>query len=279
MKIHRTVTAFLCVLVALVTSCSQENTKTGKANQTQHHLVVAEDRSLSIEAYLQLGMPFPDRMWTPEDYSQAVRVLKLIVEKDARELPRYESQNSGKLFARISSRDNLAAMLNKNLPLNTRFPLVDGYFEGVKQTMIVYFEPSSRGIIFDVEIIEVLGLTLKLAQETVSMANEFMASIPKDDPKLSVRQEGLARMKDGLVTTFDGAIISLGETNAYQAQARIRLCGYLQETLPPILREFPKSVQTEIPLRIKRMEESESNNQVKKALGNLIKAIAAVSVQ
>ena len=266
------------VLIALVTSCSQKNTETSKTNETQRRPVV-EDRSLTIEAYLQLGMPSPDRMWTPEDYAQAVRVLKSIAQKDPRELPRYKSQNSGKLFERISSRDNLAAMLNQNLPLNIRLPLVDGYVEGVKQTMIVYFEPSSRGIILDAEIIEVFGLMLKLAQETTRTANEFMASIPKDDPKLSVRQEGFVRMKEGLVTTFDGAIISLGETTFYRAQTRVRLCGYLQETLPPILREFPTTVQTEIPLRIKRMEENESDEQVKKALGNLIKAVAAVSVQ
>ena len=115
--------------------CSQKNTERSKTNGTQRTPAV-EDRSLTTEAYLQLGMPSPDRMWTPEDYSQAVRILKTITEKDARELPRYDSQNSGKLFARISSRDNLAAMLNKNLPLNTRLPLVDGYLEGVKQILI-----------------------------------------------------------------------------------------------------------------------------------------------
>jgi len=218
-------------------------------------------------------------MWTPEDYSQAVRVLKSIAQKDARKLPRHKSQNSWKLFDRISSRDNLAAMLNQNFPLNTRFPLAIGYMDGVKQAMIIYFDPLTRGINLDAETVELMGLTLRLAQEVTRMGNEFMASIPKDDPKLLVRQEGFARMKDGLVTTFDGAIISLGEANVYRLPTRIRLCGYVQETLPSVFREFPATVQTELPLRLKRMQDHESDEGMKRALADLYEAVAPKSAQ
>ena len=170
-------------------------------------------------------------------------------------------------------------MLNENLPLNTRFPLVLGYLEGVKQTMLTYFEPSSRGVMLDAEAAEMMGLMLELAQATMVMANEFMASIPQDDPKLSVRQEGFVRMKDGLITTFDGAIISLGETSFYRLQNRLKLCAYLQETLPPMLHEFPATVQSEIPLRIKRMRDGESDEDMKNALSGLYRAVTAVPVQ
>jgi hypothetical protein len=273
MKARRIWQSFLCVLVVLIASCSQESEHKNKIREATRRSI-AEDHSLNVEAYLQLGMPSPDRMWTSEDYSQAARVLKSIAEKDVHELPRYNSRTSGKLFERISSRENLATILDKNLSLDTRLPLAIGYVDGLKQTLMIYLEPSARGTILDAEMGELMGLMLRWSREVMDLANEFMASLPKDDSNLAVRQEGFARMKNGLVTTFNGAIISLGETNIYRTSVRIRLCGYLEETLPPVIQEFPASVRTEIPLRVKRMQVSESDEQMKKSLADLHQAIA-----
>jgi hypothetical protein len=265
--------ASMCLIVGALVSCSPDKSKPATDSELKQP-VAPEDRSLTIEAYLQLGMPSPDREWNSEDYEQAVIVLKSLATQNPLKLPRYDSKVSGKMFQRIVSRENLAVMLNRNLPLNTRFPLVFGYLDGVKKTLLVYYEPATRGVTMDTELVEVMGLLLKAGQESLGLANEFVATIPKDDPKLEVRMQGFAKMKIGLVGTFDGAILSLSEKKAYRTSARIRLCGYLQETLPSVIGEFPATVQTEIPLRIKRMQENETDADMKKALADLYVSIA-----
>jgi hypothetical protein len=62
-------------LFALIASCSQKDGNESKANGQPDSPAAAEDHPLTVEAYLRLGLPSPDRMWTPEDYAQAVRVL------------------------------------------------------------------------------------------------------------------------------------------------------------------------------------------------------------
>jgi hypothetical protein len=274
MKTSRILPAFLCILAAAFVSCSRSNPEAVPA-EPPHTRPAVEDHSLTIDEYLRLGMPAPDRAWSPQDYSQAATVLKSIAQKNPRELPRSGSPASGKLFERIASTENLAPLLDEKLSLDTRMPMMIGYLDGSRQVMTDYLDPATRGFVFDSEVAGLMGLMLKLGETSIGLGNKFMASVPKDDPKMSVRQEGFSKMKSGLVTTFDGAIISLSETNFYGTPARLKVCGYLRDTLPSVINEFPSNVQSEIPVRIGRLQEIESDAQMKKELEELRNAVTA----
>jgi len=220
-------------------------------------------------------MPSPDSVWTPQGYTQGVNVLKSIAQKDARQLPRFRSQASGRVFDRFCSSDNIKTVLEENLPLDRRMQSLLSYLDGVKQALIIYSEPATRGIGFDAEAVGLTGLMLKLVEEVSGVANSFMASIPQADPQRSAREQTFLRLKDSLVTTFDHAITTLGDIDAHTAPARIRLCGHLKETLPLVIGQFPPASQKEIPLRIQRMVANETDEAVKMALAGLYQVTTA----
>jgi len=83
---------------------------------------VAQDHSLSQQAYIQKGLPSSDRPWFTKEYAQAALVLRSLAASDATQLPRYGSPVSGAVFARIVSRDSLKRILTgwPEAPLESR---------------------------------------------------------------------------------------------------------------------------------------------------------------
>lgn len=79
---------------------------------------VASDESLTSEEYLRLGLPAQDRDWSAEDMAKAEKILALLARKGYRKLPRYKSQRSGEVFARLTSPQNLDTLKDRTLPLN-----------------------------------------------------------------------------------------------------------------------------------------------------------------
>ena len=274
MKLNLAPILGLCVAACLLASCSPNKSKKGEAINRPP---IAVDHSLTVEAYVQLGMPSPDKVWTPQDFLQAGGVLRNISQKNPEELPRFGSKSSGRLFDRICARENLAGILDKNSPLNVRISLVAKYLEGAGLMLKAYVEPAIRDTVLDVEMVEIMGLTLKGELTAIDLGNRFQASIPKDDPKLAARKAGLSQMAEGVATSFEGGIISLSETKTYRNAARLKLCGYLQETLPSAIPELPDSAKNRLLRRIKEAQKSESNDEIKGAIARLGDAVSAAS--
>src|SRR5919109_1579901 len=59
------------------------------------------DESLTSEEYIRLGLAAPDRDWTGNDMVEAEKVLASLAQKGYRQLPRYKSERSGEVFARL----------------------------------------------------------------------------------------------------------------------------------------------------------------------------------
>src|SRR5262245_66468073 len=83
---------------------------------------ISADPSLTPEEYLKAGVPAWEKPWSAEDMAAAARALSAVAEKDPRSLPRYQSERSGPLFARITAADNLDRFKDPSLPLDQRFP-------------------------------------------------------------------------------------------------------------------------------------------------------------
>src|ERR1017187_6411407 len=70
-------------------------------------IATPEDRSLTADEYLRLGVPVVDPAWTGGEMRTAAAVLKDVAKADPSHLPRYRSERSGVLFARMTSAQNI----------------------------------------------------------------------------------------------------------------------------------------------------------------------------
>lgn len=194
------------------------------------------DRSLKAEEYIRLGLPAHDRPWSGADMLQAFKVLSSIAKEDFRKLPRYKSDRSGDVFARITSTENLKILRDQRLPLKTRMLEGANEMQATGQLLTLYAAAFPKEDYRHAEIIELMGSILRESVIVLDLADKIQQTWKKDDPAYETRMKGFEQMKGGLVNIVGGCVTTLGEKDLYRASELKRFIGYLNETLPVLVR-------------------------------------------
>lgn len=232
-----------------------------------------DDRSLSLDEYIQSGVPASDRPWSGEDMARAADRLMALARQDQGKLPRFASKRSGELFARITARKNLDLYRNRSLPLAARLPDALKYTESLNQMAKTYLSSFLKGATGGGEVIELLGAELRLMVVLMESIDEFLPTIPKDDPNYAVRMGGLRQMKEGLATVVMGSLQTLTEKDTYRADERLKLLGYMKETIPAILPRLLPGTRKEFLQRVLGMAKDANLRELQPALDDFTEGI------
>lgn len=237
--------------------------------------VVASDNSLTVEEYILLEVPAPDRDWSGEDMVKAAKVFSSLAQDEPQKLPRHESERSGKVFARLTSPQNLDQFKNHTLPLKARMALGLTYFEAYNQVFKVYLAAFLNKNVRDSEAIEVTGALLRLTVVLLELIEEWRPTITMDDPNYQVRMQGLDQMKRGLASIISGGLQMLSERQTYRERELVRLVAFMNETFPQMVRHLPDGTRTETLLRLAKMNEDPAFKCLQPGLGELHSKVKA----
>jgi hypothetical protein len=216
--------------------------------------------------YIRLGMPAPDRPWSGEDMIQAQTVL---AELDFPQLPRYKSQRSGEVFARMTSAENLKLFSDANLPIEVRTAQSRDYMLGFNQILMRYMTAFMKQEATDSELVELLGATLRSTAAQVERMYELLPSIKPDDPSYEVRMQGVEQVKRGFANVVAGALHTLKECESYRASERAKLLDYMQDTIPSIVPFLNPGSRLETIVQIEKMQEDPALQELRSGLSDL----------
>jgi hypothetical protein len=231
---------------------------------------------MAIE-YIQLGLPAHDRLWSGDDMAKAAHVLSEVANQDAGQLPRHRSEHSGAVFSRITSTENLELFRNDTLPLDARMPQAATYLGSINKILKLYITGILKNSTSGSEIIELAGTELRMEVVILELVDEFLPTLDKNDPAYKIRMAGLEKMKRGLATTVAGTLQMLTETETYRTSERVRLLGYLKETLPDIVPRLTDDSRSEFMIRLETMSRSDDLKELQPALGELHAAIRGLA--
>ena len=209
------------------------------------------DRSLTLDEYIEAGVPAHDRTWSGDDMARAANILIAIAQKDGGQLPRYQSRKSGAAFKRITANDNLDLYRNRSLPLEQRMPDALNYMQSSNQILKLYLAAFNQHAVGDGELVELAGTQLRVSVVMFTLVDEFLPTLDKDDPTYPVRMDGLRRMKNGLASVVAGSLQTLTESHAYRTSELKKLVGYMEATFPDILPALPDGSRTESLVRLR----------------------------
>ena len=246
-------------------STRSEESGTPKATDSTPKIETAKEPfnvndSVSTAEYIRRGMPSPDRAWSSVDYKNAAEILEDVV--DASELPRYRGRTSGVLFARMCDEENLISYKDKKSDI-LRIADCQLCF---KRIMLAYYRGHVKTRAFDDELVEVMGITLKIALIAAEKMDEYMATIPKDDPTYATRKAGMSQMKLGMYQIVTGTLTTLTERESYRVAGRLRLAGYLRVTLPDLLPYLTQENQGDVLTHLDQIASKEPNADLKASL-------------
>jgi hypothetical protein len=234
---------------------------------------IAPDHSLASAAYIRKGLPANDRVWDGGDYLQAAKVLRELAGVDATQLPRYGSAISGAVFARIVSPDNFKVYDNELLDPQQKFKAVNALLQGVGEITIIYSSATTKVVIFDTELIELMRFILELCADDTRLFKTFTATLPTNQ-NLESRAKSEEQMRQGMARVVVGCLEALASRESYRSSDLERLAQTLDTTVPVIHAFLLPGAQQEVSVRLQKMIEEEPNPRIKDRLRHLVAALA-----
>lgn len=227
--------------------------------------VAPPDHSLPAKDYVALGMSAPDRTWAPRDYEAAASVVEKQAAKDPTQLPRHGSSTSGRVFARLTSVTDFAA-LARPMPTAQRMALATQMLAPAQRILMAYIGPATRGMVLDRELAECFGLLLAVAAETVETADEFSAQVSASDPQRKTRLEGLERVRSGMSEIVAGSLVSITERDTYGLEARRALARHVGAFGPRLIARMSETQRAEALRCLDELIIQEDDDQIRASL-------------
>jgi hypothetical protein len=231
--------------------------------------VPAPDHSLTSAQYFALGMPAIDRMWQGDDLTKAYQVIARLADEDPLELPRRGSSNSGAVFGRIVSGENVALANDGRYPLPLRLQIASKQAQPLGQMTQAYLKAhmAQKGS-FMPELVD-----LTCATSFVSRTVSALALAVKPPPEGSERRmqfdKGLQQMQHGLATEVRGIFITLSDKTSVLEADRVRLAGCIARDLPRMMAMLSPLSREEAKRQVQEALKGETSAGVKAELSLL----------
>lgn len=221
-------------------------------------------------------MPDHDRVWSEVDMAQAARVLHELAKKNPQLLPRYRSDRSGEVFARIVSAENLRAFDERTTSPGERYARCITYIPSLMSIFKCYAAERSHGGMHDSEMIEFYGALLRGAASILAIADELEPTLDESDPDHDAARAGFDQMKQGAAVMVTAAITALTENDVYTTSERIRLIGHLRRALPPLLPHLPDESRLKSIAHLRAIARSSQFEELRSELQRLVELLGKV---
>jgi hypothetical protein len=205
----------------------------------------AADKSLTVDEYVNRGLPSPDKTWTAEDMAAGAKVLEEVAKADRYQLPRFESERSGKVFDRLVTPQDLDQFKDKSVPLETRSTQNNSYFRALIRHVKVYSDARKDNVVGDDELIELTKKLLRTCTVLMDNLEETASTIKKSDPSYGVRMQGINQGRMGAVSLTAGSLNIIGNREV-GPEGMKRLISAYQEILPPLVVALPPQNRSDV---------------------------------
>ena len=213
-------------LIALVFAVASLSATTSGAEA-----VAAPDHSLTVAEYGAKGVPPIDKPWTSAEYLDAEVALQKIAKDDPTQLPRFASPQSGAVFDRMISSQNLPPVVDRKSEIGGRISSMEPLLNDGVQVFLVYIKASTPTGSFDAEGLELGGFLVRAQIRAVMLIDEAIkekAALGTNDKILSA----LKQTKAGLAQSAGGLVQMIADRDTVRTSEAVRFSKVLKKLLP-----------------------------------------------
>jgi hypothetical protein len=253
---HATWLVGACLFAVALSSCGRApvlppGAGGAAAAPRQDVFQVPPDRSLNAADYIEAGLPTYDHPWQPAEMGLAAQVLTEVSAGNPAALPRFQSEKSGIVFARLVARDNLDLYANAAYPLEARYESSLAHLQGLVKLLHLYTAAGEADLTGDSELLELMDAQVRLAAVIHSLAAQVVAGLDRNDPRASA----LPQMQAGSEKIVDGCLVTLTERDFYRTAELKRFAEMLQESLPGLLPHLSPAGREKLLARLRALPE------------------------
>lgn len=234
---------------------------------------IAEDRSLTTDQYVIKGLPDPAQLWSAADYKRAHQILAALAKSDPRGLPRFGSPQSGKVFARLTAPENFDPIADKTVALEQRYARYTGYAPFLDIVRLYMKANDAKLGAFDSELLELYAQLLRLHLAGAHWGEDFLASIPANDPTRPQRLRAVAERRSAGAQLIRDPSLKAFSNPAFRKTELRRFAQTLQTIVPAFAVFCPAETRTAIATDLKELESAEEDADLRAAIHTLRDAV------
>ena len=234
--------------------------------------------NLKPGAYLEKGMPAPDRPWSAKDFEEATRLLSSIKADGSLPLPRLRDDPSGGVFARLIDPSGLRLAEEKSLPINQRVAEALTILNATNRALTVYLVNKDERQPFGAEVLELVLFEMRVVDRVSTLVDGFTAALTPEQRAQPARQEGMKQMRGGFALVVVGAMTMLGETRQYSAEELRGFAARFPDRLPPLWPLLPIPARAENLAKIQAFAKAHPDPEFRKSMALLVKKLDARAI-
>jgi hypothetical protein len=256
MRSHRVVVALIfAAALGVIVGAQKQPAAQGRpaarpAGASDQNSRVPPDRSLSIKAYLDAGVPPLDRSWGAAQFASAAAALREIARDGETLLPRAGSRTSGQVWARIISADNWTAYGD---PKRDAFQRLAEWLQAFRQFQTLtelYAARSGLPGAFDAEMVDLLLAYLRASMVGMTLADEARPAVPADLPQRAEVMQVVDQVREVAPATVGSSLDALMDPDRMSPAQRVRLARELEKPVAELLPRIPAANRTALASRL-----------------------------
>jgi hypothetical protein len=241
--------------------------------ETRVSTQVAAAQSAGIDKYIEKGFPSPDRPWSANEYQAFAEAMDKIKADGSLPIPRKGDTQTGPLFDRLVSTENLEMSQTPSLPVGTRLVAASNLMLKLSPVLLAYYDQKAAHQEFGAEVLEVMAYILQSEDVMCAVAQQFLDGLSPQERGNPARVDGLKKMKGGVAQTINGALSTLNELSQYEKADLDRFAKRLVTLLPPLWPRIDETVRLEFSVRVKKLAESHTDDAIRQSMVQLESAL------
>lgn len=228
------------------------------------------DQSLTLERYLELGVPDYTRVWHMEDYSNAFFALNTLKYENPKALPVRKSEKSGELFSRMISIDNLSFLQDETLPLWARADMIKWFVNTLMELKVVYTIVGTEQQYYARELMDIDIFRVSVAHKMLDLGLKINES---EDPSDISMQSDYPHIQMMYLNIISELLEEQQYTSLYPQQTLELLADSLSSSVKRNMHWFDENASGRLKQSISTVLESTSSPKIKGEYSELIEVL------
>jgi hypothetical protein len=138
------------------------------------------DNSFTVEEYIYLNIPAPDKTWDEADLKKFIKYMEKIQVEDKWSLPRKDSPYSGDLFSKMVDIANLSPIIDKSISIESRLKSIETHTAYSNFLIALYKEDNRKIEGFGREVLAALRYLVYTARNVRLLLDELKSELPEN---------------------------------------------------------------------------------------------------
>jgi hypothetical protein len=232
----------------------------------------SEDNSLSVDGYMELGVPDPRKKWDMDDYTEAYNVLAKIKWEQPLKLPARDSNKSGLLFKHMVSLEYLSFLQDTTTSLNEKAERISEFIRVYDYWIDVYTIPILKKNHYHREILDIQLFNLRLMEAMLNLAHKINNS---QDPADIALQYGYKSIKENYLISVDNGLKTQGNTSEFLKADLDRMADSIYTSVMRNKEWMDSNVVSEVRRSLHLVMDSTSSEYIRNKYKSLEKSLIA----